>query len=742
MTVFRPLFLVVLLCSSAVAKPDEDAALLAPVFEDAETRPVLKYVKDGDWVKVRDALLALSRPGFSHPHLARLRFLLGLACVRTQDWQGAVLVLDALEDAAPLVLDRICYLRGLALARLDRFDEAVLSLSKVPKDSAVYKDAAMALAEALTAAGRVPEAADAWLAALATRPLDPRTTLATFDALLAAGRQEEAKSLLRKAYFDSPGPGRKAYRAALERIGAPPDNPTPEEALRHARALLDAQANQEAAEEAARLATLPSARCEALTIRAVALGKLRRHKEATSVFKEVISRCEGQVDMAKTLFNAARSAWRAGERASGDAWAERLAREHKDSSLNDDLAVMQARAAMLRNDSASAVKILQDSLARWPLGDMANEARWVLAWTAYRARDYKTAIARLREGATAASGDAAIGSRFCYWLGRTYWALGQTEEAQSEWQRCVKAYPMTYYAQLSAQRLAMVKKAKVADVLAKASDRKPAPFLKVPSIILKDGPLARAIWLVQTGLKDLAGEELAKVSDKNPEAGWVAALILDAAGSYTRSHRLAASLLAQNRFWPDDSTRGYWRLAYPRPWSDLVASASKESGVDKALIFAVMREESAFVPSIESRANAIGLMQLILPTAKAMGAKLKMDVTPDSLRNPDVNIRLGAAYLSELLSNLKEPIYAIPGYNAGLGAIRKWLKAHPGVPADEFVEEIGAEETRDYARKVFESYAAYRLLWGEGAHVKMALPPLERPKAEKKPGGRKRSRPK
>jgi len=62
-----------------------------------------------------------------------------------------------------------------------------------------------------------------------------------------------------------------------------------------------------------------------------------------------------------------------------------------------------------------------------------------------------------------------------------------------------------------------------------------------------------------------------------------------------------------------------------------------------------------------------------------------------------------------------EPMLAIPGYNAGGGAISKWLSGNPGVPLDEFVEEIGAEETREYARKVYGSYAAYSLLYGKGA---------------------------
>ena len=117
---------------------------------------------------------------------------------------------------------------------------------------------------------------------------------------------------------------------------------------------------------------------------------------------------------------------------------------------------------------------------------------------------------------------------------------------------------------------------------------------------------------------------------------------------------------------------------------------------------------------IESRANAIGLMQLIMPTAESMAKRLKLTATPQTLRTPEVNVRLGSQYLAVLLARFKLPILAIPGYNAGGGAIGKHLKNNPGLPLDEFVETIGAQETRNYARKVFESYAAYRFLYNEG----------------------------
>jgi soluble lytic murein transglycosylase len=97
-----------------------------------------------------------------------------------------------------------------------------------------------------------------------------------------------------------------------------------------------------------------------------------------------------------------------------------------------------------------------------------------------------------------------------------------------------------------------------------------------------------------------------------------------------------------------------------------------------------------------------------------MGKKLGLPAGREDVLRPEVNIRLGAAYLAQLLQSLKEPLLAIPGYNAGGGAIRQKIREIPHAQADEFVESIGANETREYARKVFRNWAIYRLVYGEG----------------------------
>jgi soluble lytic murein transglycosylase len=84
------------------------------------------------------------------------------------------------------------------------------------------------------------------------------------------------------------------------------------------------------------------------------------------------------------------------------------------------------------------------------------------------------------------------------------------------------------------------------------------------------------------------------------------------------------------------------------------------------------------------------------------------------LTDPATNIRIGAAYLGQLLARYgRQPALALAAYNAGGGAVGRWLDARGALELDEFVEEIPIDETRGYVKRVLRTFAAYRLLSGE-----------------------------
>ncbi len=158
-------------------------------------------------------------------------------------------------------------------------------------------------------------------------------------------------------------------------------------------------------------------------------------------------------------------------------------------------------------------------------------------------------------------------------------------------------------------------------------------------------------------------------------------------------------------------TRWAWDCIYPRPYAEWVAKQEAARDIPAGLVHGLMRQESAFQPVVVSHAGAIGLMQLIPPTAKSVAKELEMELNLEDLRSPQVNIELGTFYLSKLLRRFGGHVpSAVASYNAGPGAVDRWRESGKDLPLDVFVARIPYQETRGYVRRVIGNWARYRYL--------------------------------
>jgi soluble lytic murein transglycosylase len=126
----------------------------------------------------------------------------------------------------------------------------------------------------------------------------------------------------------------------------------------------------------------------------------------------------------------------------------------------------------------------------------------------------------------------------------------------------------------------------------------------------------------------------------------------------------------------------------------------------------IVREESGFDPLTESYANAIGLTQMIPPTAKDYSKGTGIDPTRESLRDPEKNVTIGSRFLGSLFKRWKNfALLVPPSYNAGPGAVRRWLRTRGTWDADEFIEAIGDDQARNYSKRVLGSFFTYTWLY-------------------------------
>jgi soluble lytic murein transglycosylase len=154
------------------------------------------------------------------------------------------------------------------------------------------------------------------------------------------------------------------------------------------------------------------------------------------------------------------------------------------------------------------------------------------------------------------------------------------------------------------------------------------------------------------------------------------------------------------------------RRYYPSREEELLVREASANGVPPALVYGLIRQESLFQTAARSGAGATGLMQVMPGTGQYLLRKEKKRGRPD-LRDPEVNVRLGALYLAMMLRQFDgDRIAALAAYNAGPGRVRRWRKQAPGLFADEFLEAMPLFEPRDYAKRVLFFEAAYAVLHG------------------------------
>lgn len=163
------------------------------------------------------------------------------------------------------------------------------------------------------------------------------------------------------------------------------------------------------------------------------------------------------------------------------------------------------------------------------------------------------------------------------------------------------------------------------------------------------------------------------------------------------------------------SSKSFWRVFYPLPYKELVFSQAAKNNIDPYLVAAIIKTESNFVPSAESPMGARGIMQIMPETGAWAAQQMNLkEFKPDDLYNPELNIRIGSWYISNLNTEFKgNKILVVAAYNGGRGNVREWLDKGLWTGEHASVDQIPFSETREYVKKVLRNYSWYRYLYEE-----------------------------
>jgi soluble lytic murein transglycosylase len=157
------------------------------------------------------------------------------------------------------------------------------------------------------------------------------------------------------------------------------------------------------------------------------------------------------------------------------------------------------------------------------------------------------------------------------------------------------------------------------------------------------------------------------------------------------------------------------------PFREQFAAAARDHGVDAALLFGIARQESRFAPDIVSSAGAVGLMQLMPPTARWVAKQLnRADYRPSQISDVGINTQFGAFYFRYWFDRLdRVPALAAAAYNAGPGRAQAW-RGGTALEGAVWVENIPFNETREYVKKVLANTMLYAHLLNQ-AYVPLTL---------------------
>lgn len=328
-----------------------------------------------------------------------------------------------------------------------------------------------------------------------------------------------------------------------------------------------------------------------------------------------------------------------------------------------------------------------------------DQAAFDAAMSEYLDKKYSNSIVLFRQFLQDYS-RSAYRFRAQYWLARALNQEGQQEEAKKIYELISSESPLTFYGMLAAQSL--------------GKDVGSAIAATVPVGVTRESGLSplelfrlhRAELLIQGGSSGLASFELKDLKAREPLSNSFLiylATLQHEVGNHLSSFSILSELI--QRGYPGVYTSYVLKYIFPMPFFDSIQMAATENKLDPILLLSLIKQESSFDATAVSSVGAQGLTQLMPATA--------LDVSPEVIRaellDVSPNVRTGAKYLSRLLTRFKGNIVlALAGYNAGPGAVDRWVKANSQrKDILEFIESIPYRETREYVIAIIRNYFWY-----------------------------------
>jgi soluble lytic murein transglycosylase len=643
---------------------------------------------------------------------ALTNFVRGVRLLQEDNRAAAALPLlsDGALSTTP-VADYARYYTGLALMKLDRYAEADSVFSDVASrqiDGHLPEDAAFRLAEIREVQKDYKGAVAVYEKLVAKKLAQPHVAWLKLGlAADLAGQPLRSVEALQRAYYDFPLTA-EADRAgsALDKQDVDLDEKFASKELARAEALFQARRWAAAKTSYDRvksfLAGDERARV-AVRIAGADIG-LGRNREGRDALREHLS--GPFAEEANFHFATATRALKLEKE------YETLVRAYVEkfpaSAYAEELLNSLASQFIIDDEDGEADAIFREMLERFPAGRFAERAAWKAGWWAYRQGRFDDAVQYFDKGA-AQFPRSDYRPSWLYWSGRAAQQAGNIETGIARLKLAATDYHNSYYGRLALKRL----NGERGGIVTPTLQRQPQTSAPIPTA-------GRIASLLAIGLNEEAMSELQyaqRVWGDSPQLQATIAL------THNRLGNVRAGINAMKRAYPQYLAAGgetlppeILRVIFPVDFWPLLQKYSKQRNLDPYLVAALVAQESNFDPAVRSHANAYGLMQVLPSTGRHYARKL--GVRPFSTRRlteAEVNVRIGTQIFSDSIRKFGGVHFALAAYNAGDSRVVAWQKEKPGLPQDEFIDDIPFPETQNYVKRILGTAEDYRFLYGREA---------------------------
>lgn len=649
----------------------------------------------------RAAELEAIANGGSGRESARARYMLASDLIQQQQGQKAAQLLEGLECNYSLLGAHAIAKRAQAYQVMGDQAKATAEWENLLK---YYPDTPVAL-EALYALGK--KKPDDWKKAIEKYPSHPRT-LEMARSWLEDNppNQRDLLLLLARYSFDQPG-----VSTVLDRLVSLPDTINGKPLKPIDKKDWEAIAKGYWRDRKYGQASAAYAKSEATSRNAYLMARglelAEKPRDANQAYKKLVQDFPKAEETGKALIQIARIE----PSIEAVPYLDQAIENFPDSA--GEALLEKAETLKHLDNPAAARETRQLLLTKYSNSDAAAAYRWEMAQASAKAGDIQGAL-QWAKPILDRNPHSEQAREAGFWAGKWAIQLGQQEQAKAAFQQVIALYPYSYYAWRSAVFLGwdVGDFSTARQMSAEIVQPEERPELPTGSALVQE--------LYQLGQEQDAWmqwqAEFQKRLEPTVDQRFTNGLLRLLAGEYLAGIEEIYSIGDKDN--PSERAEYealqkkpiYWYALYPLPYLQTIETWSQKRKVNPLLVLALMRQESRFMPTIRSRAGAVGLMQMMPPVAASIAKQI--DVEEYSLENTNDNINLGVALLASdhsIFSN--NSLLALASYNAGAGNVRQWVNQKPLTDPDEFVESIPFPETKDYVKQVFGNYWNYLRLY-------------------------------